>query len=287
MPRHPLVTEFVMRFYAMELFLGEASGIPDLDLANELRRSCRYGLNREPRSAGETFVVGGQRFDVLWPPAELTAGMSVHVRRALDAFEGLAAKEPMLRAALDRVRESELLDQNREMPTTLEQGQNPLNEVVDDAETWSDDEPDSLPTMHIEPAMRHLRMPSHPYSRTEDVHQAARLFGRAANYMSLVFATPRRDFVSWGDVPLSIARPIARAYATPTHPQIARAVVLAPHHGSQGPAPSLGLPFLCVAQNGRGLHDKWAAKHEPCDGILCLSTDEEGDLNLTTSPHWW
>lgn len=83
LPRHPIIPEFVARLYAMELFLGEVSGIPDLDLANELARSCRYGLSRATRSAGETFDMGGHTFDVLWPPAELTQAISIRVRREL------------------------------------------------------------------------------------------------------------------------------------------------------------------------------------------------------------
>lgn len=286
LPRHPVVTEFVARFLAMELRLGEVSGIPDLDLANELRRSTRYGLQREPRSAGESFTVGGHTFDVLWPPAELTTGMSVRVRRAVDGFDSLAASDPALNAALDRVRRSGLLEPDATPPTRAE-GQDQLDEDIDNIEPWAEEESGWIPRLHPGSHDVDDPIPSYPESLTGEVREAARHFGEAANYMSLVFATPRRDFVAFGDVPLPTARRIAKAYRSPSHPQTGGAVVLAPHHGSQGATPSFGLPYFCIAQNGRGLNEKWAAKHEPCDGSVCVSTHEEGDLVLSpTWPRW-
>jgi hypothetical protein len=290
LPRHPIVAEYVSRLYALEFTLGEASGIPDIDLADELARFCRHGLDRDPKSAGDTVDLGGHQLDVLWPPAELTRGMSVRIRRAVDAFDGLAAKDEGIRAALDRVREAQLsLADDRGFESGAHQRTKDL--AVDDDGEWSDesqwslDEGDNALTIHGGPGPSNGAPASYAPSLSDEVRSAARAFGEAANYMSLVLASRRRDFVAWGDVPLALARRLAGEYAVSPSDVAGNGVALAPHHGSLGPTPGFGLPFLCIAQNGGSIYAKWARKHQPCSG-RCVSSPDVGDIEVRRSAIW-
>jgi hypothetical protein len=286
MPRHPVVREYVARLYAMELVLGEVSGIPDLDLAGELGHSCRYGLRRDSKSAGETIDLGGHRLDVLWPPAELTDDISDRVHRAIHNFDLLAAEDPAIADALERVREADF-PQIDEAPAGLDDLPRELIAPLELDEWWPDEEPNLAPSTHLPRDPSDDRRPRYQESLTSQVRAAARAFAEAANYTSLVVATPSRDFVAWGDVPLPLARRIARTHSAPTDRRASRSVVLAPHHGSQGPTPSTGLPYACIAQHGPHLHSKWTAKHEPCAGSACVSTFEAGDIAVTVPGAWW
>ena len=290
LPRHPVVRDYVARLYALELVLGEVSGIPDLDLAGELRPACRYGLQRAPKSAGETIDLGGHRLDVLWPPEELTGDIADRIQRAIDNFDILAAQDPAIAGALRRVREADLplID---DAPVGLDRVQRTFDASVnfdtalDDGRL--DEEPDRSPTTHLPRARSDDRRPRYRLPSAQ-VREAARAFASVANDLSLVIATPSRDFVAWGDVPLPCARGIARRHGVPTVPGATQAVVLAPHHGSQGPTPSMGSSYACIAQHGAHLHGKWTAKHEHCAGSVCISTFASGDLAVgVPGLRWW
>jgi len=276
LPYRPAVAPFTMRFLSLQLYLGEASGIPDLDFAAPIRRACRGGLVRESKSAGETFTASGHTFEVLWPPREMTASLADGVARAVARFDELADIDPKLRTTLDRVRQAGLVpvdtsDGERQPESSGAEATDSYAEQVDF------DEGSGLPSLHgltFNPAR-----PTYRPRLIVEVGEAAALFRTVANDMSLVFATPRRDFVAWGDVSSARARWIAatdaRGMASP--PLARRSIALAPHHGSHGPTPLFGESQVCVSQHGRGLHEHWHGRSAEAPGS-CISTYEEGDV---------
>jgi hypothetical protein len=276
LPYRPTVAPFTMRFLALQLYLGEASGIPDLDFPSSIRRASRGKLVRDPKSAGETFVASGHTFEVLWPPRELTRSLSARVRRAVDTFDGLADGDPKLREALDRVLQSGLVPVDESGWDARPEGP-VVHEQANDADGLGSEEGSDVVSLHgltVNPSRRG----SSP-GLTGEVAQAALLFRHAANDMSLVFATPRRDFMAWGDVSSVRARRIAEAdvRTAAAAPRARRSIALAPDHGSHGPTPLSGDSQLCVSQHGRGLYGKWHGRRADVPEA-CLSTYEEGDI---------
>ena len=288
LPRDPIVRQFVPRLLVMDYYMGAVSGIPDLDLAASLTGLSSDRLDREPRSKGERFEASGYTFDVLWPPRTLTSEMSGSVHRAVNEYEELAQDDPVLREALDRVRESESIMRGIDDLTDPSESPEPDATAEDPPESSPDraDEagPDFSDGRDDEPEFPPL------YKRRLEsrVKQAAARFRKAANDMSLVFATPHRDLVAWGDASRYVVRRVVDAEAGSTPPGLRsglrrRHVALAPHHGSQGPTPALGSHMLCVSSNGKLRYPDWVAKHEPCPGGVCLATFAEGDLFIADS----
>ena len=276
LPYRPTVAPFTTRYLALQLYLGEASSIQDLDFASSIRRASRGNLMRDPKSAGETFVASGHTFEVLWPPPEPTRSLSARVRRAVDVFDGLADGDPKLREALDRVIQGGLVPVDESDWGTRPEGPK-VDEPEPDAEAFGSDDgsdPVSLHGLTVNSSRRR----SSP-GLTAGVAEAALLFRDVANDMSLVFATPRRDFVAWGDLPAARARRIAEAEvrAVATQPKARRSIALAPDHGSHGPTPLVGDAQLCVSQHGRGLYGKWHGRRGDTPES-CISTYEEGDI---------
>jgi hypothetical protein len=279
LPYQPDVAPFTMRLFAFQMHLGQVSGVPDLDFASSLRKACRGRLERDPKSAGETLTASGYSFDVLWPPAALTGSMRVKVHRAVAAFDQLASKDPMLRDALDRVRRSGLVEE-LEPSDSARGAMSSTNDLgIDDDGTDDDavevDEGMDGPSLHGVPEDRGRYRPD----LKAEVIAAGKTFRDAANEMSLVFATPRRDFVSWGDVPTARARRIVDSNPSGTRDIPGRTIALAPHHGSHGRTPSFRDWQLCISQNGPGLYPNW---HERSGDWpeFCMSTFEEGDIFL-------
>lgn len=194
---------------------------------------------------------------------------------------------PAIAVALARVRDAGLPRWDDEPLAGAQEPQRRDDAIDDDDGFPSYAEDDSPPFVHGGREASAIGRPSYPDSLVTEVRQAARAFFDAANYMSLVVTTRRRDFTAWGDVPLPLARGIAARNQAVAEQRVPLAIALAPHHGSQGPTPSLGPRFICISQNGSGLHGMWARKHEPCPGVQCVSTQEAGDISLPLNAWPW
>jgi hypothetical protein len=288
LPRHPEMVAFVTRFYALELVLGEVSGIPDLDFANALIALSPTGFDRLPRSRGEQFKAAGQTFDVLWPPRYLGPGVSKKVFAAVEAFDALAAKDPGIAASLERVRQEEsimnTLKSDDSDSGALSGDEADANEPSsDEVDTEISEGEDGGAYLHAGPRPGHVH--SYDPRLNAEVRDAARAFREAANYMSLVFATPGRHLMSWGDAPQSVVKRIAKEESLGgarselgSWPRLH--VALAPHHGSQGLTPRLrDGTTICVSSHGPRLHQKWLVHHPGCPADACVSTYVQGDFD--------
>lgn len=300
--------EFLLRMVTLSRFLGEHTGAPDLDFAEQLNGACAYPLKRELKSRGEVFTAKGYSFDVLWPPKSFGPHMSKTITDAVGMYDGLAKKDSELARLLAQVRESgevrkwylpheERDESGAKEPREPEPGAEPFVKGGHDA-PGSDDADGQYPAIHGERTPPPRRRERYSPELRDEVYAAARKFREAANWMSLVFATAPRDFVCWGDVSLGTAKYICQREAVAPgkrreHPVAAWDLVLAPHHGSLGTTSSLGQRFICISQDGRVLHPKHHKYHDEseCPGDWCVTTHGQGDMEFQTwrlrQRQWW
>jgi hypothetical protein len=286
LPDSARAQDFLARYLALAIRLGDVSGVPDLDFAAIIARLASIRFHRRPVCTGDWFSGADEDFEVFWPPKTATTSMAKTVRDAVGAYDRLADRDQVLRALLAAVREAGIVDRYVEPDTTWGPnesrlhrarewrggGQRPADGDRDGPERDAEKTDLSLPYLH-QPTQRGPQ-PAFDHSLRPDVGAAAQLFRNAANDMSLVFASDDRRFVAFGDVPPSIAAKVARAITAADCGCVRTPrVVLAPHHGSEGPLPPMGgHPELCVAQNGGYLHGKWHEKHRDCPALHCVTT---------------
>lgn len=276
-PGDSMGLQFAQRLSALSLFLGEIAGVAELDLANQIRKSCDT-LTRKPVSRGDKFNFNGQDFDVLWPPRSFEEGLAKEVQTVVRNFDKLAKKDNGLADALNRVR--------RSGQVTLETiGQSDRGDVYvevrgdsEHSENTSRDVATRSSLLHgetvpsgdsFDDGKNGFKEPDQDQKRNREINEVAKQYRNVANEMSLVFSTPERDFVCWGDIPQNTAKKIVAIDTIGPHQSNAVAVILAPHHGSQGPTLSWFDKFVCISQDGPGLHQK--RHHGSCRGE-CYST---------------
>ena len=88
-PVNPEASSFVMHFVALETVL---SGVPEYELGWAVA-SCTDGpVRRIPLQIGSRMKLADHECDVLWPPDELSPGVSLRLQRLVDAYNALAAR---------------------------------------------------------------------------------------------------------------------------------------------------------------------------------------------------
>lgn len=280
LPRSPQLSDFTSRFFALEVMIGDVTGLPDLDLAATLAPATYFGVRPTWVSRGDQIEADGHRFDVLWPPAELGPGLSVLVVRAVQAFDSLARENDQVADLLGAVRSEipiEIPGSRDGGPFDTERFETVDVEVDEDGDQDPhQDEDDFGAALHG--TFRSVAPVGFNDRDRALLIDATRAFRRAANYMSLVLATPSRDFVAWGDAPNAVVRGVERSDPVIPGQPLAPRISLAPHHGSHGPNSLMGHPTVCVSSGGPRMYVKWAAKHANCPALYCLNTHVEGDL---------
>jgi hypothetical protein len=283
LPRLPQLESITARLFALELVTGAVTGLPDLDLAAILGRVTRFGVNARWVSRGDQIHAQGHQFDVLWPPAFLDASLSTKVERAVASFDDLAAVNDEFARALHTVRSGvpvALQDIVRETDQRLDHGslRDDFDYEYDLGAYPSEDFPDGVSTLHAYDESESTFVQGLDARHRPLFDHAVRAFRSAANDMSLVVATPSRDFVAWGDAPLRVVRQVQRR-EVPLGPGVFRPrLSLAPHHGSQGPNSALGQPSVCISSGGARMYPHWVSNHLGCPARFCLNTHVDGDL---------
>jgi hypothetical protein len=281
LPRGLASGPFLERFFALDIALGEASGVPDVDFAAALERMSIGPVWRKPVSKGEWFRAGHEDFEVFWPPRTLTPEVAGTVRKAVAAYDDLAQRDPVLRRRLDQVRESGVAERWAAEdgaydgpPPDVGPEATPVDARSDEAASAIDISGDAEAGLFLHSTPSTHRRPDYDPDVRNDVIEAARLFREAANDMSLVFASEDRTFIAFGDVSPKVAESAATAISgTDCECDRPARIVLAPHHGSHGPLPArLGNPEFCISQNGDRLHGLWHRNHRDCPARSCVTT---------------
>jgi hypothetical protein len=290
LPRSAQLEAFTARYLALEIVTGEVTGLPDLDLGAMLATTTRVGLEAEWVSRGSRIRANGLQLDVLWPPPNLQDGLSVLVARAVAAFDELASANQHVAETLRTVRAHVPIVIEGASPNGRYSGKEPDADNLlrlDHADTPEVDSSmlevggEEEESLHGEPRRDWRLLEGFDDESRSLLRQAARVFRTAANHMSLVIATPARDFVSWGDAPRGVVRWVERHEpAREVHSRVPR-LSLAPHHGSQGPNSAFGGPTHCISSVGDRLYDRWVAYHRGCDAAICFDTHSTGDLWFT------
>lgn len=113
-PDNPEALGLVQRLIAIENVL---SGIPEYQLGLAVMTCTDGAAERIPLQIGSALQLAGQPFDVMWPPAELSPGLSLRLGRLVEAYDALADEaarqnDSRLIEALDRVRQMDELNRD-------------------------------------------------------------------------------------------------------------------------------------------------------------------------------
>ena len=111
-PDNPEALGLVQRLVAIWTVL---SGIPEYRLGHAVATCASGPAMRIPLQTSYALELTGGQFDVLWPPAELSQGLSSRLERLVDAYDALAAQaarqdDRRLIDALNGVREMDELN---------------------------------------------------------------------------------------------------------------------------------------------------------------------------------
>ena len=209
--------EFAVRLMTIAP-LNPQYGPLDLDLIRRVRKSAP-DLVPKPVSRGESFISGGENWNVLWPPRDLKSSdwqvQSVH--RAIEAYDNTAKTHGWLAERLARMRTSDtykvLLDEldDSEDPDTRDHARSHRAEEHRGNSDWARRE---------------------PHDSDSSLTEAGRLLRRAANHLSLVLVSTNGILLTGDASKSAMNSALAQRFRSCS-------VVITPHHGGESYVPAV------------------------------------------------
>ena len=187
LPPPRLGLEFRRALFAMNDFvLGNESGVLIYDLLSVIRRmQPGRGFRQRPLFQSDHFVLGGRRFDVLWPPRQVTdPGVVESVETAVRAFGEAVESNPDLKRIWDWVQEHDQVEAVEDPAWDAVAGLEPDQDLGESRMRWH---PLATLPPHYDRHYRWRRRRSRPYPDDDPVTAANRLLRRAADRLSLAF----------------------------------------------------------------------------------------------------
>lgn len=258
------------------------SGVAVLDLKKSLAPVQAPGqvVKLTPCHIGSPdIMVGGEMFEVVWPPAVLPSGMGRGIRDAMDEAVRLAedladAGYPQL---LDRLVDA--YASVSELPPVTDQFQNDAPADLDDLDPCLDYAravEEELPDADILEDDDAFRMKELPKDWRKNYQRVLAKVRAANNNLSLVLASRSTALVAFGDLGVP---PLKHVGASLVHRRFR--VMLAPHHGTYALPKEMPWAKWCVAQNGKDHIQSWLSHHHPersTHSTRCYSTHRSGDF---------
>jgi len=202
-----------MRFLALETAL---SGVPEYQLGLAVATCTDGPVRRIPLQIGSHMELADYECDVLWPPNELSPGVSLRLQRLVDAYDALAARA----AERDDRRLLDALIRVREAGDIVPDSDGAFHYDVPDRT-----ERDRFPELPLQRGTPPGEASDDPLVKEMFSLRSAMTSG--ANCLSLVFATKDRRFVFLGDLDKSLHGEVAPLLADERC-----GVVVSAHHGT-------------------------------------------------------
>lgn len=230
---------------------------------------------------GDKVELAGRWFDVLWPPADLTAKPKSAIANTLKAVDDVANelansyKLPMLRETLKQLKDNEEAlrppragedagDESEEGPRCYRGA----DRASESREFEPGDEADSEQSAGEDEILSEL-LPE----KGEIGDRVKRIFARVRalnNDLSLILLSHDNQTLLLGDagekvVDHVLSEPPIKSRLGHVH------AMLAPHHGTQGVPKNLPESCHCIAQTGKDHDPMWGRKHQGKHGGNCVS----------------
>lgn len=212
-PTNPEASSFVVHLVALETVL---SGVPEYQLGLAVATCADGPVRRIPLQIGSRMELADHECDVLWPPNELSPGVSLRLQRLVDAYDALAARaaerdDRRLLDALVRVREASDIV--------------PDSDVAIHYEVPDRTERDRFPELPLQREVPSGEKSDDPL--VKEMHTLRSAMTSGANCLSLAFATKDRRFVFLGDLDKSLHGEVAPLLADEKC-----GVIVSAHHGT-------------------------------------------------------
>lgn len=205
-PKFPERKEFIHCLMAINTrVLGGRSGSMDYDFLTVMNQlSCNNIAYRRVKK-GDEVVLGGEHFQVLWPPAVLSdRGILVSVKKALDAFNKAKSEDEVLKKIYEELEDSSVLRAYLVNDDPEEININRENDHIQ----WLDIERNNIPTI------------------TKNANEALR---GVANRLSLAFRADSQ-LLFLGDMEANEINQVVEDLENDL--RLRFAVLLTPHHGT-------------------------------------------------------
>lgn len=262
-------------------FLGpmRGSGVGALDLKAALAplQAPGHAVVLTPcHTGGPDIVVGGELFEVIWPPQVLPPAMGESLAEAVGEAATLAADlaeagYPQLQERIDDVYAS-----TSGLPAVTEQVPRPASSDLDHLEPHVDEGSEGEQEIVADDGMNSddsFQMRELPPEWRETYRRVLNKVRAANNNLSLVLASRSSALVTFGD----LGGPPLRHLGVSLKHRYFR-VMLAPHHGTYPLPNDMPAAKWCVAQNGKDHVVGWRAHHvsPSTHATRCYSTHESG-----------
>lgn len=220
-PRIPDNPEADRLFFALAAVNMVLSAVPEYALGSAISACSTGPIARQPLVRGDTFLLGGLEFDVLWPPILLDDSTTSRLKNLVRAFDSLAMEahqsgDTRLVRALEAVRkraaeigvESAFYEVTR--PGSDHRVEVGSSEFTDYSTPQGEDEQDTVRG-----------------SINRRAQQLREAISRGANLLSLAFTSSNQHYVFLGDLDESLHPQIAGDLADRDHE-----LVISAHHGT-------------------------------------------------------
>ena len=261
LPTNPVAGELLARLAALERVV---SGVPEFALTRAIKQCGGIQARRRPLRRKDIVELAGETFDVLWPPDQLPADATTHLRKLVDRYDALADEaaskgDTDLKDALNRLRKPEIFD-------------------IEDAFYGLSETPDE--EQQKPPEQREHDPPDKPPTRDGDNSRYKKRLGalkhavkNGANFLSIVLASQAdRRYVFLGDIDESLHGAIAPDLVD-SEPE----VVSSAHHGTHFGSPLEDVHSRYVISSvGRKLEKNVRPEYGSMG--MHLRTDKAGDI---------
>jgi len=255
------------------------SGVAALDLKAALAALQAPGhvLKLSPCHIGSPdILVGGELFEVIWPPRVLPPSMGSSLVEAVEEAAKLAAD--LAKAGYPQLQEriDDAYAATAGLPEVAEQIPGPTSSALDHIEPHIDEGWEGEREVFAGDGMDaddSFRMNELPPEWRDTYRRVLSKVRAANNNLSLVLASRSSALVSFGDLG---GPPLRHVGASLKHRSFR--VMLAPHHGTYALPNDMPSAKWCVAQNGKDHVAGWRAHHvnPSTHATRCYSTHYSG-----------
>nr|WP_124812526.1 hypothetical protein [Micromonospora globispora] len=274
------------------LVTSRFSGTRPLELATALESVAK--VVRHPLARGNEFEAGQRRWEVMWPPEQLSPGLWRRLERAVREAEELAqrldrAGFPMLRANLEEAYERPFPGGD-DTTSHYETGRN--DGWADDAAAWDlGQQQRQSRGVRSATGSRHRERPGKPANGVHGLDavsselipsefrgafiETSKRLAAANNDISLVFHDRHSSLAVFGDASRQVLRSALRGMDSHYR------VVLAPHHGTYRLPSAFPSADVCIAQAGDSHAERWPthlADHK--QRRSCVNTARVGTISV-------
>ncbi|MEW6230379.1 MAG: hypothetical protein AB1700_20210, partial [Bacillota bacterium] len=243
--------------------LGRDTGLRELDLLRVFQKLNRAPFRHIPVSQGDTILVDGVPFEVLWPPRQVDEGTRDAIRKALASFRKALEEDKTLQKRYNEVSEGGLVD------IYLDEDSATMSELADDdAREDAGNHRGDPHTRRSEPLPQSVR------DANEDLR-------KVANHLSIAMAQGN-NILFLGDLEDShiawVVAYLGRRHMNGFH------LLVTPHHGTHWHDELENIRCTySVSSNGARLHARKSSAFKRISS-WSLNTYDCGDILLPACP---